>query len=120
MSKQKEYFTVKQLDIISESADYTWLYSTRSDGKSYAVKLRCLLDAFESIDANNICHKQIGYLRRYDLDNKDKNITAYFADMPIEEITDGKYTHLVSYRRDIYFAHLEKGKMIRDVLIGAL
>ena len=118
MAKQKEYFTVKQLDAVSEGADYTWLYSTRSDGKSYAVKLRCLLDAFESIDANNVCHKQIGYLRRYDLDNKDKNITAYFADMPIEEITDGKYTHLISYRRDIYFAHLEKGKIVRDVLIG--
>ena len=118
MAKEKQYFTVKQLDQISEDASYVFLYSTRSDGKSYAVKSRCLLDAYKSIDENGLCHKQVAYLRRYDLDNRDKKITAYFADMPIQEITDGKYTHLVAFRRDIYFGHLEKGKIVRDVLIG--
>lgn len=115
---EKQYFTVKQLDKVSKGADYVFLYSTRSDGKSYAVKSRCLLDAYQSIDANGICRCQLAYMKRYDMDNKDRNITPYFADMPVQEITDGKYSHIVSYRKEIFFAHMEKGKIVRDVKIG--
>lgn len=118
MSKEKEYFSVKQLDRVAEDADYIVLYSTRSDGKSYATKSRALLDAFESIDENGVCQRQLAYMRRYDLDNRDAKITAYFADMPVQEITDGKYTHIVAYRKDIYFAHIDNGKIVRDVCIG--
>lgn len=118
MANKKRYFTVKQLDKVSDGADYIFLYSTRSDGKSYAVKSRCLLDAYESIDKNGICTKQLAYIKRYDMDNRDSKITPYFNDMPIQEITDGKYTHVVSYRKEIFFAHMEKGKIIRDVKIG--
>lgn len=119
MARKKNYLTLKQLDAVSDGADYTWLYSTRTDGKSFCVKSRSILDAYESIDERGVCHKQIAYMRRYDMDNKDKNITAYFADMPVEELTDGEYTHIVAYRRDIYFGHLEKGKVVKDVLIGS-
>ena len=58
-------------------------------------------------------------MRRYDLDNKDSLCTAYFADMPIQEITEGKYTLVTVFRKDIYFGHLdEKGKVCRDIIIG--
>ena len=113
-----QYFTVKQLDAVSKGMDYTFLYSTRSDGKSYAVKSRCLLDAFESIDASGTCRRQLAYMRRYDLDNRDSKIQKYFADMPIQEITDGKYTHIFVYTKAIYFGHMDKGKKIKDVCIG--
>ena len=116
--KQINYFTVQQLDDISKGMDYVFLYSTRSDGKSYAVKSRCLMDAYASIK-NGICYKEMAYMRRYDLDNRDAKITKYFADMPIQEITEGKYTIVTAYRKDIYFGNMEKGKVKREVKIGS-
>lgn len=113
-----QYFEVKNLDKISKGMDITFLYSTRSDGKSYAVKSRCLLDAYAAIDEGGICHRQFAYMRRYDLDNRDAKVERYFADMPIQEITDGKYTHVFVYSKAIYFGHMEKGKRIKDVIIG--
>ena len=114
-----DYFTVEQLDKLAaeNDPDYIFLWSTRSDGKSYAVKSRCLLDAFASIKDGK-CYKQLAYIRRYDLDNRDGKIIKYFADMPIQEITDGKYTIVTAYQRQIYFGHLENGKVKRDVKIG--
>lgn len=115
---KKEYFTVKQLDKIAQDGDYIFLIGERANGKSYSVKSRCLLDCYESIKGN-ICYKQLAYMRRYDLDNKDSKCTAYFADMPIQEITDGKYTLVTVFRKDIYFGHMDdKGKVVRDVKIG--
>ena len=119
--KQINYFTVQQLDEISGGEggyDFTFLYSTRSDGKSYAVKSRCLMDAYASIK-DGICYREMAYMRRYDLDNRDAKITKYFADMPIQEITEGKYTLVTAYRKDIYFGNMEKGKVKREVKIGS-
>ena len=116
--KQVNYFTVQQLDEVSKGMDFTFLWSTRSDGKSYAVKARCLMDAFSTIK-DGICYRQLGYMRRYDLDNRDSKITKYFADMPIQEITDGKYTEVTAYRKDIYFGNRVKGKITREVKIGS-
>lgn len=116
--KEPQYFTVKQLDSIGRGFDVVFLYSTRSDGKSYAVKSRVLLDAFNNINKEGICTKQFAYIRRYDLENKDSKIQKYFADMPIQEITDGKYTHLFVYSHSIYFGHIENNKKVKDVKIG--
>lgn len=116
--KTTTYFTVEQLDKLSKNMDYVFLYSTRSDGKSYAVKSRCLLSAFASIDETGQCREQFAYIRRYDLENKDGKIEKYFLDMPIQEITDGKYTHVFVYSKAIYFGHVDKGKRIKDVCIG--
>lgn len=116
--KKQTFFTIKELDGLSKQADYIILIGERSNGKSYSVKSRVLMDAFESIESG-VCKKELAYLRRYDLDCKDSLCAAYFADMPIQEITNGKYTLVTVFRKDIYFGHIdEKGKTIRDIKIG--
>ena len=118
MSYKQTFFTIKELDKIAAKGDYVILIGERANGKSYSVKSRVLLDAFESIEGG-ICKKEIAYLRRYDLDCKDSLCSAYFADMPVQEITNGKYTCVTVFRKDIYFGHVDDdGKTIRDIKIG--
>ena len=47
------------------------------------------------------------YLRRYDLDVKDSVAVQYFADLPIEEMTDGEYTCIDVFRKSIYLANID-------------
>lgn len=118
MNRKKKYFTVKELKQIEKDCDYLFLLGERANGKSYSVKSHTLTQAFKSIE-NGHCTRQIGYIRRFDLDCKDSMLEPYFADMPIQEITKGVYTHISVYRKKIYFAHLDdNGKIKRDICIG--
>lgn len=118
MSKKEHgFFTVKELDKISEGADYIFLAGARNNGKSYAVKSRVLQDAYNSIEDGE-CKKQLAYIRRFTLDCTDSKCTPYFADMPVQEITNNEYTHIIVYRKDVYFGNLENGKIVKKVKIG--
>ena len=118
MNRKNEFFTVKELKQIEKDCDYLFLVGERANGKSYSVKSHTLSQAFKSIH-DGICTCQIGYIRRFDLDCRDSMLEPYFADMPIQEITKGLYTHITVYRKKIYFSHLNKdGKIQRDVCIG--
>ena len=118
MSKKEHgFFTVKELDKVSEGADYIFLAGARNNGKSYAVKSRVLQDAYNSIK-DGVCKKQIAYIRRFTLDCTDSKCEPYFADMPIQEITNNEYTHIFIYRKEIYFGTFNNGKKQKLVKIG--
>lgn len=110
----------KQVRKLSEGCQYLMLLSGRNDGKSYAVKAVCLEDAYNSINVLGQCTKQIAYMRRFDLDCKDSMLEPYFADMPIQEITKGEFTHVFVYHKDIYFGTVDEktGRHLKKVLIG--
>lgn len=120
MSTRKvKYFSVNDLKKVEKDADYIFLLGERANGKSYAVKSHLLQQAFNNITENK-CYKQIGYIRRFDLDCKDSMCEPYFSDMPIQEITKGMYDSISVYRKKIYFGNVnnETGRVDRSVCIG--
>lgn len=118
-NRKKKYFNVSDLKKIEKDCRYLFLIGERANGKSYSVKSHTLKQAFNSI-INNKCHNQLAYIRRFDLDCKDSICEPYFADMPIQEITDGMYTTISVFRKRIYFANvnIETGKVERGTCIG--
>lgn len=111
MSKQKYYDLTR---IKENMAKMNFLLGERSNGKSYAVKYYALKKAF---DLKLCC---IGLVWRYDQDIKQEYITSYFADMPINEITDGVYDGVTAYHGSIYFTKLdvESDKEEKGLCIG--
>lgn len=117
-TKQKEYFTVKQLKQVAKDCNYLLLLGERGNGKSYAVKSDVLTQAYKSI-VEGKCYKQIGYIRRFDMDSKDSKTEPYWADMPVQEITNNEYSCISVFRKKIYFANIDdNGKPVRGVCIG--
>lgn len=118
-NRKRKYFTVSDLKKIEKDCRYLFLLGERANGKSYSVKSHTLKQAFDNIDGNK-CTRQLAYIRRFDLDCKDSICEPYFADMPIQEITDGKYTTISVFRKRVYFANvnIDTGKVERGVCIG--
>ena len=106
-----EYLSAKKVKKIK--ANYILLIGERSNGKSYCVKSICIKSAYEN-------KKLFVYLKRYDLEVKDSLCVAYFADMPVQELTNGEYTTIDVFRKGIYLANIdpETGKAIRGQKIG--
>lgn len=119
MNKKKRYFTVKQLKVLVADCNYLMLIGDRADGKSYSSKSYALEKALESID-NGVCKCQLGYIRRFDKDCKDNVLEPYFADMPISEISKGRYSNITVYRKKIYLGNFDEktNKPTREVCIG--
>lgn len=108
--------------VLQTLADYIILFGQRSNGKSYAVKKRCIERAY------NYDEKFV-YMRRWLEDIRYGNDEKYFTDMEkddegnerIKEITNGEYDCISIYKRDIFLAKKdEKGKKIRGKLIGSV
>lgn len=113
-----KYFDVKTLSEVEKGCNWLFLLGERSCGKSYSVKHHTIKQAYDSIEGN-ICHKELAYIRRFDLDCKDSVCEPYFADVPVTAITNGRYSHISIYRKRIYFANLtDEGKPLRGVCIG--
>lgn len=110
MTKQKFY----RLDrILKTDAQYNILIGERSNGKSYAVKERCVKRSYK--DAN----KKFIYLRRWQVDIRGSLVSQYFADTPVELITDGEYNAITSYSGKLYFSNIdEQGKETRGKVAG--
>lgn len=117
MKKKKHY----SLDnILKTKAQYMVLYGERSNGKSYAVKYRCLERAY-----NN--DEKFAYIRRWLEDVQKNRAETYWDDMEeddegnrrVEELTGGEYDCVSVYRSEIYFAKRDdKGKKVRGKQIG--
>ena len=126
MGKQN-YYSVK--NILSTNSDYNLLLGERSNGKSYSVKYLALWQAYHECDYNDFLQNgkmtkideyEFGYLRRWRDEIKSQDVERYFADMPIEKITDKEYSCVTFYRGDFYFANIdENGKVKRGKKIGS-
>ena len=112
-NKKLEYVKQTQIKKVLSGCDWLLLLGERSNGKSYAAKSLILKECYKN-DTEFI------YLRRYDLDIKDSQCVLYFADCPVETITDGEYSSVDVYRKSIYFANTdpETGKVVRGKKIG--
>lgn len=106
--KQK-YYRLDKLDKIE--AQYKMLIGERSNGKSYAVKERVLMDAYQN-------KKQFILLRRWLVEIKQNLVELYFADMPVAKITKGEYDGVCVYNANIYFYKMVDGKKLKSDCIG--
>ena len=107
---KKIYYRTTNID--KTNAQYRILLGQRSNGKSYAVKEKCLMKAYRD-------EGLFIYMRRYQFDCKTSDIAAYFADMPIRSITNGEYEGISVYRGEIFFCNYDENrKEIRGKLAG--
>ena len=108
---RSKYYSLDRINKIL--AQYKLLIGQRSNGKSFAVKYACLERAYKN-------KTKFVYLRRYDKNIKTNAVTAYFADMPIDKITKGEFTHVICDRGCLYFANydLDQLKYIKGPEIG--
>ena len=110
MAKKKQYYSIKKL--ISTGAQWLILLGQRANGKSYSTKELVLENAFKN-------HRKFVYLRRWESDIKETNVTSYFSDMPILQITNGQYCGVMAYHGYIYFYNLDdEDKVIKGECIG--
>ena len=123
---KQRFYNIKNL--LSKNAQYNILLGERSNGKSYATKYMMLWEAFHELDyfgyleKNKISKKryQFAYIRRWQDEVKARDVELYFADMPIADITNGKYNGVECYRRDIYFKFTDdNGVSTRGKKIGS-
>lgn len=84
--------------IDKKGLQYLILLGQRSNGKSYAVKERAVINAYKE-------GREFIYLRRYDEDIKDYNTELYFDDLRIHELTNGEYDTIMIYRKRIYLGN---------------
>ena len=110
-----KYLSQKKVKSLEKKNDYRILLGERSVGKSYCVKSIAVQTA---IDSNG--EEQFIYLRRFELDCKDSLCVSYFADLPIYEMTNGKYDCIDVYRKGVYLANIdhETGKISNRFKIG--
>lgn len=112
MSKQTFYRLEKLNDTIP--AHYHILLGERSNGKSYAVKERALINAW-----NNDNNKFM-YLRRWTMEIKASYVEQYFVDAPITAITNNECNTVVCNGGKIFLAKYDADtqKTIRIKHVG--
>ena len=94
-------------NILSCKANYMLIYGMRANGKSYAVKERAVIRAYEKGEI-------FTYLRRWGQDIKQKEVDNYFDDIPVNKITNGEYDGITAYQGSFYFFNnLENGRKDR-------
>lgn len=100
-NKRFNYVSTKKLKSVLEYADFLILLGERSNGKSFASKSL----AFQECYNNN---RKLIILKRFNLETKDSQIVNYFNDIPIQEITNGKYTCVDVYRKEIWLSNINE------------
>ena len=94
-------------NMLKTKAQYMMLLGQRANGKSYQAKKTCIEDFI-----NN--GNKFVYLRRWQADIKTKDITKYFADVPIKKLSKGKYTGILAWNGSIYLTGKnEKGEEVK-------
>lgn len=96
---EKQYYSLKRL--LETKCYWLILYGMRSNGKSYAVKEHCIKEAYQK----NI---KFIYLRRWRDDIKEKEVAAYFDDMPVSKFTNGEYIGITAWRGFFYFYNIDE------------
>lgn len=106
----KKYYSIK--NILATDAQYMLLLGQRANGKSYQAKLTVLTEAYKY-------GNKFVYLRRWKEDIKQNSVTAYFADMPIDKITNNEWENVIAWNGNIYFSrHDDKGEIEKSDVIG--
>lgn len=113
---KRNYYDITPLLEAAPTASYYLLFGSRANGKSWQVKNLLLTAAYNGLDENK---DKFVYLRRWDIDIKQNDVTSYFGDMPIKQITKGDYEGVIAWQGYIYFYnHDENDKVIKSAPIG--
>ena len=104
MKKKKNlYYSIDE--IYKTGADYMMIVGERSFGKTYAT-LKKALERYRDEGA------EIAYIRRYDVDITGSRGAKVWADMVtngiVKDVTRGRYTDIVYFRRAWYFANWDE------------
>ena len=125
MKNRQKYYNIENL--LETKAEYNLLLGERSNGKSYATKYLALWESYNEIEYLDFIKRgkcvekkryKFGYIRRWREEIKTKDIEQYFADMPIEDITNHEYNTIVCFRGAIYYALNQDGVIERGKQIG--
>lgn len=99
--------------ILKLHAQYNLLLGERSNGKSYAAKEHCIMQAWK----DHAC--RFVYLRRWDIEIRPSLVEQYFKDAPISVITDGECDGVIVNAGKIYLTHADdQGKPVRVLQVG--
>ena len=100
----RKYYDITNM--LNTNAEYMMLLGQRSNGKSYQAKKVCIEEALRG--------KKFIYLRRWKADIKQRDVTAYFEDMPVFRLTVGKWQHIRAINGNLYFVNLETDGTIKE------
>lgn len=120
--KEKNNQDYYRLDkVLSTHASHIVLFGERSNGKSFAVKEKCLQDAYNNVG-------EFALVRRWKEEVKARKVEKYFDDLVLDKkgvehikrITNGEYSDISCYNGEIFFANTdgfkkERGKKIGDI-----
>lgn len=127
------HYNIDNID--KEGANINIIFAERSNGKSYQVKHKKGVTQYEKggirytdlyYDKGKIIKETLeaGHtfmlVRRWREEIDTALVEKYFDDVDVEAITDGKYTNIIVYRKELYFAsyNVETKKMVRGERIG--
>lgn len=100
---KKQYYSWD--NIYNTDATYLIAIGARNVGKSYDAKHRAIKEAYADK------FKRFGLVRRWKEDIKQNLVEQYFVDVPIEDITQGKYKQVRYWQGKIYLANYDLDKM---------
>ncbi len=101
-----------QIDAIG--ANFNLIYGERSNGKSYQVKhKKAVLKYLET-------GKRFILMRRWKEEITSEKIEAYFADIDVYKLTEGKYNCITMYKKQLFLSNYDtsNGKTVRGERIG--
>lgn len=104
-----KFYSIKK--ILQKKAQYNIIYGERSNGKSYAVKKKCLEDFRDS-------GAQFVYIRRYESDIANTLANRYFADVPMQEIFGDNFNDIYVYANKIFIAKQDSEKRKNVKCVG--
>lgn len=112
MSKARVYYSIDEID--KREADFNIIYGERSNGKSYSVKHS------KGVEHYLETGKRFILLRRLREEISNDKVEAYFADVDIYKLTDGRYNCISVYRKAIFLSNydFETTKTKRGEKIG--
>ena len=100
MSNQKiVHYNMDKID--SMGADFNLIWGERSNGKSYQVKHKKGVIKYLKTGRRFIL------MRRWKEEITTEKIEAYFNDVNVSELTDGKYNCITVYRKVLYLANYD-------------
>ena len=111
-NKKKIHYNIDALD--SKGCLYNLAFGSRSDGKSYQVKHKKMVEKYLKTGRRFIL------LRRLNEEIKTGKVEQYFSDVDVEKLTEGRYNCITCYRQCIYLSNFdfEKSKTTRGEKIG--
>lgn len=111
-NKKITHYNLDNID--AEKATINLIYGERSNGKSYQVKHKKGVLKYWNTG------KRFILMRRWKEEISAEKIEQYFADVNVEEITDGAFNCITMYKKQLWLSNynVEDGKTKRGEKIG--